>query len=56
MKLLNTKKGRESSVESVLDSHSTSSLRGDLSPKQSIDSQDTHLDSHESTSKFKEKI
>ena len=60
IKLLNAKKGRESSVESVLDSHSISSLRGDLSPKQSIDSHestiDSHLDSRESTSKFKEKI
>lgn len=43
IKLLNVKKGRESSFESVLDSHSISS--SDLSPKQSIDS---HLDSHKS--------
>ncbi len=49
IKLLNTKKRRESSFESVLDSHSISS--SDLSPKQSIDS---HLDSHESAIKSHE--
>ena len=49
IKLLNAKKGRESSFESVLDSHSISS--SDLSPKQSIDS---HLDSHKSEIKSHE--
>lgn len=49
IKLLNTKKGRESSFESALDSHSISS--SDLSPKQSIDS---HLDLHKSEIKSHE--
>lgn len=49
IKLLNVKKGRESSFESVLDSHSISS--SDLSPKQSIDS---HLDLHKSEIKSHE--
>lgn len=49
IKLLNAKKGRESSFESVFDSHSISS--SDLSPKQSIDS---HLDLHKSEIKSHE--
>ena len=48
IKLLNAGKGRENAIETVVDSQdsrSTLSLRGDLPPKQSIES---HLDSHES--------